>query len=828
MPRIFKGTETLLKLFVPRVDEGNLETLKIALFTDDTNNAAEFYGDNMSIDGDTVYLKVNAWSFDMMNDGVLNYIAEIEIGEEIIITERQSNYYLKTPNQYVPVGPDLSDYYTKPEIDEMLEDIEVDVDLTGYATEQWVEDKTYATEQYVNDAIANIDIPEGGSGEQEVYIEEVTDSMTIEQFNRIYELSQSGKIVLAKYDGGVYPMSSLDFASIDSKYLSFYEHRAGYIYYHVYTYASSNTHHSRDMILENDKVFKSVVLNNGGLSKYDLDDIKGSLIPVIWGDGKLVPLNLDKKNQIASAIIGDKLYKWDFVNGELDGLYCSPEIIELGNSGGGSSSDECIIIYEPNAETYTDEEKAHNGEMIKKIHNGTVKTAYLRYRNHSYDDAYIYVPLAFGWEVGGDYGYMTGVCKYWYYGSLHYDYFAIDMDESGYALKFEVEPMETGSGGEESIQYIDVNKSDYFLDFWGYWGLLQATTVVVKFYGENGFETKSILNLVWVGEDGDSYMWAWLNTNTIIKWYQDNSYTIETIGGGSGDVDLSSYYTKEEVDGLIANINLGDGATIENIVANEVANQLTDNFKTINGESILGEGDITIQGGGDADLSNYYTKGEVDNLIANSGGGSGNISELFYPTITSPTIVGEMTFNDEQLPHVDISESVYCNFKARKTQSKDLWVNNIHIGTNTDTIKIASPYYESTENMSDGAQEVYAEFTTEGIKENGKYLEEKYACKGFITHPSNIGNFGYEDSAIVAYSSSHLEKEIVAKAWAESKALFVNLGSDVKKQIPVSIEAKYNSNTEIIGYEVWGWYSKTQTITWVFGKDSTSVTPTIE
>jgi hypothetical protein len=130
MPRIFKGTETLLKLFVPRADEGNLETLKIALFTDDTNNATEFYEDNMSIDGDTVYLKVNAWSFDKMNDGVLNYIAEIEIGEEIIITERQSNYFLKTPNQYVPVVPDvdLSDYYTKSEIDEMLEDIEVDMD----------------------------------------------------------------------------------------------------------------------------------------------------------------------------------------------------------------------------------------------------------------------------------------------------------------------------------------------------------------------------------------------------------------------------------------------------------------------------------------------------------------------------------------------------------------------------------------------------------------------------------------------------------------------------------------------------------------------------
>lgn len=155
MPRIYKGTEISLKLFVPRVDEGNPETLKIGLFTDDTNNAVEFFKDNMTIDGDTVSLKVNAWSFDNMNDGVLNYVAEIQIEDEIIITERQSNYFLKTPNQYVPVGPDLSDYYTKSEIDEMLQDIEVDADLTGYATEQWVKQQGYVTDSDVNDYVGN-------------------------------------------------------------------------------------------------------------------------------------------------------------------------------------------------------------------------------------------------------------------------------------------------------------------------------------------------------------------------------------------------------------------------------------------------------------------------------------------------------------------------------------------------------------------------------------------------------------------------------------------------------------------------------------------------
>ena len=39
-------------------------------------------------------------------------------------------------------------------------------------------------------------------------------------------------------------------------------------------------------------------------------------------------------------------------------------------------------------------------------------------------------------------------------------------------------------------------------------------------------------------------------------------------------------------------------------------------LKTINGQSLVGSGDITIEGGS-ADLTNYYTKTEIDNLVGN-------------------------------------------------------------------------------------------------------------------------------------------------------------------------------------------------------------------
>lgn len=73
-------------------------------------------------------------------------------------------------NKYMeenPVEVDLSNYYTKEEVDTAIENVEVD--LTGYATEAYVNEAVknvsvdltgYATEKYVDDAIKNIDIPE--------------------------------------------------------------------------------------------------------------------------------------------------------------------------------------------------------------------------------------------------------------------------------------------------------------------------------------------------------------------------------------------------------------------------------------------------------------------------------------------------------------------------------------------------------------------------------------------------------------------------------------------------------------------------------------------
>lgn len=98
----------------------------------------------------------------------------------------------------------------------------------------------------------------------------------------------------------------------------------------------------------------------------------------------------------------------------------------------------------------------------------------------------------------------------------------------------------------------------------------------------------------------------------------------------SGDVDLSDYYTKEEIDnkGFITSIpseyvveselsqlkayvdekNNTQDSAINSKQATLVSGK---NIKTINGQDILGEGNIEIVGG-ETDLTNYYTKEEIE------------------------------------------------------------------------------------------------------------------------------------------------------------------------------------------------------------------------
>lgn len=96
MSRIFKGSESTLRLLISKTDEyKSLANLRIILYTTDIDKSIEVI-DGIEMDGNTAIINLAPRAFLDMEDGVINYIVEGVIDGDLYHTERQSNYYLKS------------------------------------------------------------------------------------------------------------------------------------------------------------------------------------------------------------------------------------------------------------------------------------------------------------------------------------------------------------------------------------------------------------------------------------------------------------------------------------------------------------------------------------------------------------------------------------------------------------------------------------------------------------------------------------------------------------------------------------------------------------
>ena len=100
--------------------------------------------DNILLPTVSSYIPASTWGFikgDITEQkDLIDLINNLETG----LTPEQIELLSNTSNI---INEFKTDYYTKREVDNIISNIEVgDVDLTGYATEQWVEDKGYLTE----------------------------------------------------------------------------------------------------------------------------------------------------------------------------------------------------------------------------------------------------------------------------------------------------------------------------------------------------------------------------------------------------------------------------------------------------------------------------------------------------------------------------------------------------------------------------------------------------------------------------------------------------------------------------------------------------------
>ena len=141
----------------------------------------------------------------------------------------------------------------------------------------------------------------------------------------------------------------------------------------------------------------------------------------------------------------------------------------------------------------------------------------------------------------------------------------------------------------------------------------------------NGYATEQ-----WVGQQGyltEHQPLKTINGETIVG---DGNITIS--GGEETDpiwtAEKVNYYTKTEVNSSLE--TKADKTEIPTVPTNvsvftNDAGYLTEHqtLKTINGETIVGDGNITISGGEETDpvwtaeKSNYYTKSEIDGIVGN-------------------------------------------------------------------------------------------------------------------------------------------------------------------------------------------------------------------
>lgn len=108
-----------------------------------------------------------------------------------------------------------------------------------------------------------------------------------------------------------------------------------------------------------------------------------------------------------------------------------------------------------------------------------------------------------------------------------------------------------------------------------------------------------------------------LKTNINISWSPINvesmEYIIENAANTTSITISVSPYTWYRLPEALKATALAKKITIALLEGNYYDDVRFTSFKTINGQSIIGSGDITIEGGGESvDLSDYYTKTEVD------------------------------------------------------------------------------------------------------------------------------------------------------------------------------------------------------------------------
>lgn len=139
-----------------------------------------------------------------------------------------------------------------------------------------------------------------------------------------------------------------------------------------------------------------------------------------------------------------------------------------------------------------------------------------------------------------------------------------------------------------------------------------------------GTEEPTGEELIWINPEGQP------SSEFATEAYVDEAIAAAQLGGSGGEVNLSNYYTKSEVDAAIEEIELTPGPQGEKGDKGDPGEQGIQGEPGADGQPgkdgsdyVLTEADkqeiaaMVEVSGGDVDLSGYYTKTEIDQLLEN-------------------------------------------------------------------------------------------------------------------------------------------------------------------------------------------------------------------
>lgn len=201
-------------------------------------------------------------------------------------------------------------------------------------------------------------------------------------------------------------------------------------------------------------------------------------------------------------------------------------------------------------------------------------------------------------------------------------------------------------------------------------------------------------------------------------------------------VDLSDYATKEEIPSL-------SGYATEQWVENQGYLTEHQHLKTINGQSLVGDGDIEIGTGGTIDLSNYYTTAQTINLVESAvtvvegeiPSLSGYATEQWVEDkhyITGVDLSDYATKlwveNQGYITGVDLSD--YVTYDVLPDYATKTWVINQNYITNSEVIQYITNLQQQINSLKEqisGCCGSTGETLTRWITMTG---ENDYTCSG--------------------------------------------------------------------------------------------------